>query len=110
MLNSGLEYLEDLRKKYQDKLGGSDLNLLDEPNLNVDEDKVNEIIDTIRNQGSTNQVPMENPQKATKNETNARTCKSNKQPIEKVNTPNQNIKMTPTVNIYDSNIHCQTTT
>ena len=60
MLSSGLEYLEDLRKKYQDKLSGSDLNLLDEPNLNVDEDKVNEIIDTIRNQGTTNHVSFDN--------------------------------------------------
>lgn len=77
MLSSGLEYLEDLRKKYQDKLSGSDLNLLDEPNMNVDEEKVNEIIDTIRNMGSTNQVSFEN--KGGKNENNARTCKSNKQ-------------------------------
>ena len=61
MLSSGLEYLEDLRKKYQDKLSGSDLNLLDEPNMNVDEEKVNEIIDTIRNMGSSNQqVSFEN--------------------------------------------------
>lgn len=54
MLRSGLEYLEDLRIKYQDKLSGSDLNLLEEPNLNFDEQKVDEIIDTIRNMESTN--------------------------------------------------------
>ena len=79
MLSSGLEYLEDLRKKYQDKLSGSDLNLLDEPNMNVDEEKVNEIIDTIRNMGSTNQVSFENQHKDVKNDNNSRTCKSNKQ-------------------------------
>lgn len=75
MLRSDLECLEDLRKKYQDKFSGSDLNLLDEPNLNVDEDKVNEIIETIRNRDSNNQVPFDNSRKGGKNENQAKTCK-----------------------------------
>ena len=48
MLNSDCQYLGNLAAKYKDKLGGQELKL--DQNMDLDEQKVQEIIDNIKNQ------------------------------------------------------------
>jgi hypothetical protein len=48
MLNSDCQYLGNLAAKYKDKLGGQELKL--DQNMELDEQKVQDIIDNIKNQ------------------------------------------------------------
>lgn len=62
MLNSDCQYLGNLAAKYKDKLGGQELKL--DQNLDLDEQKVQEIIDNIKNQALrqrtiSDEAPME---------------------------------------------------
>jgi len=52
MLNSGSEYLEDLRKEYQGKLACTDMNLLNEKIYPADEQQLSEMIENIRHQSN----------------------------------------------------------
>ena len=49
MLNSDCQYLGDLVAKYKDKLGGNDLRLSSDQPMDIDEQKVQDIIDNIKN-------------------------------------------------------------
>jgi len=50
MLNSDCQYLGGLVAKYKDKLGGQDLRLSSDHPMDIDEQKVQDIIDNIKNQ------------------------------------------------------------
>ena len=50
MLNSSSEYLQDLRDKCGHLVAGSDLNLYNEPIINVEEHEVHAMIDKYKNQ------------------------------------------------------------
>jgi hypothetical protein len=69
MLNSDCQYLGNLAAKYKDKLGSQELKL--DQNMDLDEQKVQDIIDTIKNQAIrqrtiSDETPMEDvvPSKA----------------------------------------------
>jgi len=53
MLNSNCEYLVELEMQYKGKLQCSDMNLLNEPIIPVDEKQVSEMIEKVCNQTST---------------------------------------------------------
>lgn len=50
MLNSGSEYLLELKEKCSHLVAGSDLDLYNEPMINVDEQQVVDMIDKFKNQ------------------------------------------------------------
>ena len=52
MLNSGSEYLEELRAEYQGKLACTDMNLLNEKIYPADEQQLSEMIENIRHQSN----------------------------------------------------------
>jgi len=54
MLNSGSEYLLELKEKCSHLVAGSDLDLYNEPMINVDEQQVVDMIDKFKNQQTEN--------------------------------------------------------
>jgi len=54
MLNSGSEYLQELKEKCSHLVAGSDLDLYNEPIINVNEQQVVEMIDKFKNQQTEN--------------------------------------------------------
>ena len=48
MLNSECEHLEEMRKKYQGKLGPQDLRISSDQMIDLDDQKVQDIIDSIK--------------------------------------------------------------
>lgn len=81
MLNSDCQYLGDLVAKYKDKLGGKELRLSDQ-SMDIDEQKVQDIIDNIKNQSMRPRAVSDELQ-------NVEEIKSNKNNI----TPHQDQKM-----------------